>query len=302
MSSECNNVKLAIRNDKYEVVCAMCKQCLITTNHDVYMLNYVNGMNSHGFKEKLASHKPRQPRTCRRWSPARRIFDLKGKIIASSKSECQSDISVAMYDNNIGGQSSAATRTALAAQGPQVLQTPMASTTTADTALIPTNSSSQVTNIPNTSHICIFVAYATTNRSLFSNDVKTSFLHVRKRRTVRVQPEGYDELSIFHYKNKPSSKAQLNPEAVIRKHFKTISLDESRSPEFDLFSDQEENFEEEVAETMAKTMEQYMSKTRADYGSGVTRPKIDDKDHFELKGQFLKELRDNTFSGSDHED
>ncbi|GKE10502.1 zf-CCHC domain-containing protein, partial [Tanacetum coccineum] len=31
-------------------------------------------------------------------------------------------------------------------------------------------------------------------------------------------------------------------------------------------------------------------------------PKIDNKDHFELKGQFLKELRDNTFSGSDHED
>ncbi|GKB95186.1 hypothetical protein Tco_0981323 [Tanacetum coccineum] len=53
---------------------------------------------------------------------------------------------------------------------------------------------------------------------------------------------------------------------------------------------------------MAETMEQYMSKTRADYGSRIARPKIDDKDHFELKGQFLKELRDNTFSGSDHED
>nr|GEV29427.1 hypothetical protein [Tanacetum cinerariifolium] len=53
---------------------------------------------------------------------------------------------------------------------------------------------------------------------------------------------------------------------------------------------------------MAKPMEQYMSKTRADYGSGIARPKIDDNDHFELKGQFLKELRDNTFSGSDHED
>ncbi|GJU57783.1 hypothetical protein Tco_1235549 [Tanacetum coccineum] len=53
---------------------------------------------------------------------------------------------------------------------------------------------------------------------------------------------------------------------------------------------------------MAETMEQYMSKTRADYGSGIARPKIDDKDSFELKGQFLKELRDNTFSGSDHED
>ncbi|GJT66097.1 hypothetical protein Tco_1017577 [Tanacetum coccineum] len=46
MSSECNNVKLDIWNDKSEVVCAMCKQCLITSNHDVCMLNYVNGMNS----------------------------------------------------------------------------------------------------------------------------------------------------------------------------------------------------------------------------------------------------------------
>ncbi|GJR04929.1 hypothetical protein Tco_0527913 [Tanacetum coccineum] len=49
-------------------------------------------------------------------------------------------------------------------------------------------------------------------------------------------------------------------------------------------------------------MEQNMSKTRADYGSGVARPKIEDKDNFELKGQFLKELRTNTFSGLDHED
>ncbi|GKE03819.1 hypothetical protein Tco_1395837, partial [Tanacetum coccineum] len=80
------------------------------------------------------------------------------------------------------------------------------------------------------------------------------------------------------------------------------SLDESRSPDFDLFSDQEEYSEEEVAETVAETMEQYISKTRADYGSGIARPNVDDKDSFELKGQFLKELRDNTFSGSDHED
>ncbi|GJZ25860.1 hypothetical protein Tco_0570113 [Tanacetum coccineum] len=53
---------------------------------------------------------------------------------------------------------------------------------------------------------------------------------------------------------------------------------------------------------MAETMEQYISKTRADYGSGVVRPKIEDKDNFELKGQFLKELHTNTFSGSDHKD
>ncbi|GJR83518.1 hypothetical protein Tco_0154303 [Tanacetum coccineum] len=49
-------------------------------------------------------------------------------------------------------------------------------------------------------------------------------------------------------------------------------------------------------------MEQYMSKTRADYGSGVARPKIEDNDNFELKGQFLKELRTNTFSVSGQED
>ncbi|GJQ91389.1 hypothetical protein Tco_0002528 [Tanacetum coccineum] len=96
-----------------------------------------------------------------------------------------------------------------------------------------------------------------------------------------------------------------NPEREFRssrKLFKTLSLDESNLPEFDLFYDLEENSKEEVVETMAKTMEEYMCKTRCDYESSVDRPKIDDKDHFELKGQFLKELRDNTFSGSDHED
>ncbi|GKF23868.1 hypothetical protein Tco_0076190, partial [Tanacetum coccineum] len=87
-----------------------------------------------------------------------------------------------------------------------------------------------------------------------------------------------------------------------RKHFKTLSLDELRSPDFDLFSDKKEYSEGEVTETMAETMEQYMSKNRADYGSGVARPKIEDKDKFELRGQFLKELQTNTFSGSDHED
>ncbi|GKD26825.1 hypothetical protein Tco_1233039, partial [Tanacetum coccineum] len=60
--------------------------------------------------------------------------------------------------------------------------------------------------------------------------------------------------------------------------------------------------EEEEAEAMAETMEQYTSKTRTDYGSGVSRPKIDNKDQFELKRQFLKELGENTFSGSDNED
>ncbi|GJT28649.1 hypothetical protein Tco_0908924 [Tanacetum coccineum] len=46
MSTECNNIKLAIQNDKSKDVCAMCIQCLITFNHDVCVLNYVNDMNS----------------------------------------------------------------------------------------------------------------------------------------------------------------------------------------------------------------------------------------------------------------
>ncbi|GKA58348.1 hypothetical protein Tco_0757536 [Tanacetum coccineum] len=85
------------------------------------------------------------------------------------------------------------------------------------------------------------------------------------------------------------------------RHFKTLSLDELRLPDFNLLSDQEYS-EEEVAETMAETMEQYISKTQADYGSGLARLKFEDNDNFELKGQFLKELRTKTFSGSDHED
>ncbi|GKE07203.1 homeodomain-like protein [Tanacetum coccineum] len=49
-----------------------------------------------------------------------------------------------------------------------------------------------------------------------------------------------------------------------RKHFKTLSLDELRSPDFNLLYDQEYSEEEEV-EAMTETMEQYMSKTRTDY-------------------------------------
>ncbi|GJV09858.1 retrovirus-related pol polyprotein from transposon TNT 1-94 [Tanacetum coccineum] len=52
MSSECNNIKLAIQNDKSKIVCAMCKQCLIMANHDACVLNYVNGMNSCRKKQK----------------------------------------------------------------------------------------------------------------------------------------------------------------------------------------------------------------------------------------------------------
>nr|GEX63707.1 retrovirus-related Pol polyprotein from transposon TNT 1-94 [Tanacetum cinerariifolium] len=57
----------------------------------------------------------------------------------------------AMYDDYIGGQSSASARTIPPAQEPQVRQSSTASTTIANTALIPTNSSSLATNISITS-------------------------------------------------------------------------------------------------------------------------------------------------------
>ncbi|GJV99874.1 retrovirus-related pol polyprotein from transposon TNT 1-94 [Tanacetum coccineum] len=56
----------------------------------------------------------------------------------------------AMYDDYLGGQPSAAIRTTPAAQALQVLQTPTASTTTADSAPTPTNSSLQAAASPNT--------------------------------------------------------------------------------------------------------------------------------------------------------
>ncbi|GJV77088.1 hypothetical protein Tco_1508672 [Tanacetum coccineum] len=106
--------------------------------------------------------------------------------------------------------------------------------------------------------------------------------------------------------NKDLTQSFKNIERVFRssrKLSKTQSLDYLSSLEFNLISDPEDHFEEEEIETMTEpTMEEYMTKTRDGYGLEISRPKIDQKAPFELKGQFLKELRDNTFSGSDNED
>nr|GEZ91144.1 retrovirus-related Pol polyprotein from transposon TNT 1-94 [Tanacetum cinerariifolium] len=96
------------------------RQCLISVNHDVCLRNYMNGKNSRGKKQKanvsikekqkkhqpkvkkpktvgfiarLATPKPKKPRFLLRWSPTDGLFDQKGKIVNSSKSESQSDCS-----------------------------------------------------------------------------------------------------------------------------------------------------------------------------------------------------------------
>nr|GFA31377.1 hypothetical protein [Tanacetum cinerariifolium] len=121
MSSKCNNITLDIQNAKSKIVCVMCKQCLVTANHDVCVLNYVNDMNSlaynqsanvlirenqkiHkanakksnelGSKGSLASSRPSEPRTCLRWIPTGSIFAMCGKLNACSNTESKSKKSV----------------------------------------------------------------------------------------------------------------------------------------------------------------------------------------------------------------
>ena len=106
---------------------------------------------------------------------------------------------------------------------------------------------------------------------------------------------------------KEITKPFNEPEKVfhsLKRLFNTRDLDYLSPTELDYFSEKEEASEEEVTETMGEntTMEEYMNKTRADYSSGVAKPKFDDDTKFELKGQFLKELRENAFSGSENKD
>nr|GFC87496.1 hypothetical protein [Tanacetum cinerariifolium] len=69
-------------------------------------------------------------------------------IIMQQPSEGELDLLFeSMYDDYIGGQPSATARTVLPAQEPQASQSSTASTTIADTAPIPTNSSSLAINV-----------------------------------------------------------------------------------------------------------------------------------------------------------
>nr|GEV21612.1 hypothetical protein [Tanacetum cinerariifolium] len=80
------------------------------------------------------------------------------------------------------------------------------------------------------------------------------FTDKRRPFLVVVHDNEFNKGTIYTFKN-PKREFRSS-----RKLFKTISLDESSSPEFDLFFDLEEHSEEEVAVTMAETMEEYMNK------------------------------------------
>nr|GFA12877.1 hypothetical protein [Tanacetum cinerariifolium] len=112
-----------VNNDKdviSKVVCAMCKKCLISVNHDKCLSNSVNGKNSCeknrkakvsvkeiqkkyqpkvskpkkvGTREFLATPKPRKSRLILRWSPTGKLFNQEGKLVDSSESKSKSDCS-----------------------------------------------------------------------------------------------------------------------------------------------------------------------------------------------------------------
>nr|GFB93799.1 hypothetical protein [Tanacetum cinerariifolium] len=118
--SACNNIKIDSHDVISKVVCAKCKKCLNSINHDVCLNNYVNRKKSRGRKHKanvsknetqqknqleikkpkkvgfiksLTTPKPRKPRFLLKWSPTGRLFDQDGKLLAPSKFESQVDCS-----------------------------------------------------------------------------------------------------------------------------------------------------------------------------------------------------------------
>nr|GFB48678.1 integrase, catalytic region, zinc finger, CCHC-type, peptidase aspartic, catalytic [Tanacetum cinerariifolium] len=120
MSSACNSFKIDSQDVISKVICAKCKKCLNSINHDVCLNNCVNGKKSGGRKQKakvsfkeiqmtyrpkvsnpknvgtlesLATPKPRKPRFLLRWSPTSRLFDHDGKLVAPSNSESHVDCS-----------------------------------------------------------------------------------------------------------------------------------------------------------------------------------------------------------------
>nr|GEZ29935.1 Gag-Pol polyprotein [Tanacetum cinerariifolium] len=118
ISSACNNIKIDSQDVISKVVCAMCKKCLISVNHDKCLSKNVNSKSSCGknqkakvsvkeiqkkyqpkvakpkkvgTRESLATPKLRKPRFLLRWSPTGRLFDQEGKLTASSESKRKSN-------------------------------------------------------------------------------------------------------------------------------------------------------------------------------------------------------------------
>ncbi|GJT40491.1 hypothetical protein Tco_0940356 [Tanacetum coccineum] len=91
-SSECNNIKLAIRNDKSEVVCA-------TLQMKEHKAN-VKKSNKLESEERLASPRPSKPRTCLR-KKGRREKTRSDRIFGKRKSDFEMDGPVFIGDKKV---------------------------------------------------------------------------------------------------------------------------------------------------------------------------------------------------------
>nr|GEX73776.1 hypothetical protein [Tanacetum cinerariifolium] len=118
ISSACNNIKIDSQDVISKVICAMCKKCLISVNHDKCLSKNMNGKNycgknqnakvsvkeiqmtyqpkaskpkKVGTRESLATPKPRKSRLLLRWSPTGKLFNQEGKLVDSSKSKSKSN-------------------------------------------------------------------------------------------------------------------------------------------------------------------------------------------------------------------
>nr|GEV20390.1 hypothetical protein [Tanacetum cinerariifolium] len=112
MSPECNNIKLAIRNDKSEVFCAIANVSK-TANKRKH--------KPKGKKTKKLGSKERLEATLSPYGFVSSNESQKYKREAACSGDCKRLLLLylAMYDDYIGGQPSAAIRTAPAAQEPQ---------------------------------------------------------------------------------------------------------------------------------------------------------------------------------------
>nr|GEZ67627.1 retrovirus-related Pol polyprotein from transposon TNT 1-94 [Tanacetum cinerariifolium] len=133
ISSACNNIKIDSQDVISKAVCAICKKCLISVNHDKCLSNSANAKNSCGknqnekvsvkeiqmkyqpkvlkpkqvgIRKSLATPKPRKSRLLFRWSPTGKLFNQKGKLVDSTESKsksngqfCDSDLEVAFRRN-----------------------------------------------------------------------------------------------------------------------------------------------------------------------------------------------------------
>nr|GEV73423.1 hypothetical protein [Tanacetum cinerariifolium] len=171
MSSECNNIRLAIWHDKSEFVCAMCGT---SNSQEPISKRFPNSTFSLAGRLNLFMIKDETPEVIKTFlkkitvllqSPlsiaeaiATTVYNHRTRKIIEMMNVTFDELSAMAFEKRsskpklqsmTSGQITAP-RSAPADLAPHVLQTSTASTTTADTTPKPTNSSSQVTeNVPN---------------------------------------------------------------------------------------------------------------------------------------------------------